>query len=115
MEETEVEEVAEGENDLESQKAAFLETLENDGYAEFGAYHVEKIKDGVYHMDEELKSCPGGANLPDYVDIETGETKTGVMNNPSSMYFVVTDNEVVMIDGGDVLRSQEKFDSAKML
>ncbi|MBR4163790.1 MAG: MBL fold metallo-hydrolase, partial [Solobacterium sp.] len=115
VEETEVEEVAEGENDLESQKTAFLETLEKDGYAEFGAYHVEKIKDGVYHMDEELKSCPGGANLPDYVDIDTGETKTGVMNNPSSMYFVVTDNEVVMIDGGDVLRSQEKFDSAKAI
>lgn len=31
------------------------------------------------------------------------------------MYFVVTDNEVVMIDGGDVLRSQEKYDSAKLI
>jgi glyoxylase-like metal-dependent hydrolase (beta-lactamase superfamily II) len=66
-------------------------------------------------MDEETKEVPGGANIPDYKDRETGEEKTEVMNNPSSMYFVVTDNEVVMIDGGDVLRSEEKYESAKSI
>ncbi|MBR2811346.1 MAG: MBL fold metallo-hydrolase, partial [Solobacterium sp.] len=106
---------AEGETSPDDAIAAFKEALEKDGYAEMGSYKVEKMRDGIYHMDEETKAVPGGATIPDYIDRETGETKTGVMNNPSSMYFVVTDNEVVMIDGGDVLRSQEKYDSAKAI
>ena len=109
------EEPAAEERDIEAEKAAFKAALENDGYAEMGSYKVEKMRDGVYHMDEETKACPGGSNLAAYIDRETGEEKTGVMNNPSSMYFVVTDNDVVMIDGGDVLRSQEKFDSARAI
>ena len=103
------------ERDIEAEKAAFKEDLEKEGYAELGSYKVEKMRDGVYHMDEETKACPGGATLAPYVDRVTGEKVTGVMNNPSSMYFVVTENEVVMIDGGDVLRSQEKYDSAKAI
>ena len=105
----------EEERDIEAEKAAFKAALEKDGYAEMGSYKVELMRDGVYHMDEETKAYPGGSTLAAYIDRETGEEKTGVMNNPSSMYFVVTDNEVVMIDGGDVLRSEEKFQSAKAI
>ncbi|MBQ7991449.1 MAG: MBL fold metallo-hydrolase, partial [Solobacterium sp.] len=103
------------ERDIEAEKEAFKAALEKDGYAEIGSYKVEKMRDGVYHMDEETKAFPGGSTLDPYIDVVTGEEVTGVMNNPSSMYFVVTDNEVVMIDGGDVLRSQEKYDSAKAI
>ncbi len=106
--------IAEG-TDIEAQKAAFKSTLASKGNAEIGSYKVEKIKDGVYHMDENTTTVPGGATIPDYIDRETGETVSGVLNNPSDMYFVVTGKEVVMIDGGDVLRSQEKYDSAKFI
>ncbi|MBQ9824658.1 MAG: MBL fold metallo-hydrolase, partial [Solobacterium sp.] len=103
------------ERDIEAEKEAFKAALEKDGYAEIGSYKVEKMRDGVYHMDEETKAFPGGSTLDPYIDRVTGEEVSNVMNNPSSMYFVVTDNEVVMIDGGDVLRSQEKYDSAKAI
>ena len=106
---------AEEERDIEAEKAAFKAALEKDGYAELGSYKVEKMTDGVYHMDEETKAVPGGATIPDYIDRETGETKTGVMNNPSSMYMVVNEKGLTMIDAGDVLRSQEKYDSARAI
>lgn len=81
------EEVARDEN---AEKQAFLETLEKEGYAEVGAYKVEKIKDNIYHMDEGIKALPGGATDAD-----------GNRNNPSSIYFVVEDNEILIVDGGN--------------
>ena len=105
----------EKERDIEAEKAAFKAALEADNYAEMGSWKVELMKDGIYHMDEETKAVPGGATIPDYKDRVTGETVSGVMNNPSSIYFVVTENALTVIDGGDVLRSQEKYDSAKAI
>ncbi|MBE6110877.1 MAG: MBL fold metallo-hydrolase, partial [Erysipelotrichaceae bacterium] len=105
----------EEERDIEAEKAAFKAALEADGYAEMGSYKVEKMKDGIYHMDEETRAVPGGATIPDYIDRVSGEKVTGVMNNPSSMYLVVNETGLTMIDAGDVLRSQEKFDSARAI
>lgn len=76
--------------DLEAEKTEFLDTLNQDGYAEVGAYKVEKIKDNIYHMDEATKSLPGGAT-----------NEKGDMNNPSSVYFVTDGNSLLIVDGGN--------------
>ena len=70
----------------------FLADLEDDGYAELDAWKVEAIagKDNVYHMDESTTALPGGAYDED-----------GNMNNPSSIYFVISDDEVLIVDGGN--------------
>ncbi len=78
-----------------------------DGYAEAGAWKVEAVKgkENVYHMDEETEALPGGANDAD-----------GNMNNPSSIYFVVGETEVLIVDGGNPsgVGSQKEAD-AKMI
>ncbi len=68
----------------------FLADLE-DGSAELGAYHVEKMQDGIYHMDESTAALPGGAT-----DSE------GNMNNPASIYFVQKNNELMIVDAGNM-------------
>ena len=68
----------------------FWDDLNEDGYVEVGKYKVEKIKENVYHMDEGIQALPGGAN-----------DEAGNMNNPSSIYFVERDDEVLMVDLGN--------------
>lgn len=68
----------------------FWTDLNEDGYVEVGKYKVEKIKENVYHMDEDIQALPGGAN-----------DESGNMNNPSSIYFVERDDEVLMVDLGN--------------
>jgi len=68
----------------------FLADLADDGYAELGKYKVEKIKENIYHWDEGTKALPGGAT-----DAE------GNFNNPSSMYFVLGEDGVVLVDLGN--------------
>lgn len=90
-------------NDLLGNNNSFLEDL-NDGYAELGRYKVEKINDNVYHWDEGTKDLPGGAT-----DDE------GVMNNPSSMYFVVDENGVILVDLGNGSQKEEDINNAKTI
>lgn len=68
----------------------FWTDLNEDGYVEVGKYKVEKIKENVYHMDEDIQALPGGAN-----------DEAGNMNNPSSIYFVEREDEVLMVDLGN--------------
>ena len=68
----------------------FWTDLNEDGYVEVGKYKVEKIKENVYHMDEGIQALPGGAN-----------DEAGNMNNPSSIYFVEREDEVLMVDLGN--------------
>lgn len=75
---------------LDTTGNAFLEDLTADGYAELGKYKVEKIKDNIYHWDEGTKALPGGA-----------QDENGVMNNPSSMYFILNEEGVILIDLGN--------------
>lgn len=75
---------------LDATGDAFLEDLTADGYAELGKYKVEKIKDNIYHWDEGTKALPGGA-----------QDENGVMNNPSSMYFILNEEGVILIDLGN--------------
>lgn len=89
-----------GERDLEAEKAAFLEDLSEDGYAEVGTYKVELIKEGVYHMDEGIQSNPGG-------DVD----ENGVFHNPSSMYFVDEGEEVLMVDNGNPAQGDAEMDA----
>ena len=70
-------------------ESEFWKALNEKGIVENDTYKVERIRDNVYHMDEETSTLPGGA------------TKDGVMNNPSSIYFVVDGDEVLMIDLGN--------------
>ena len=91
---------ASAERDTEAEKAAFLETLETNGYAEVGKYKVEKIIDGVYHMDEATIALPGGATDAD-----------GNMNNPSSIYFVIEDGEVLIVDSGNTASGEKETDA----
>ncbi|MBR2811296.1 MAG: MBL fold metallo-hydrolase, partial [Solobacterium sp.] len=86
--------------DLEAEKAAFLATLNADGYAEVGKYKVEKLTDNVYHMDEGTKALPGGA-----------EDENGAMNNPSSIYFAVEDNDVLIVDLGNPATGDVELDA----
>lgn len=84
----------------------FLTDLQDDGYAELGAWKVEHIKDNIYHMDEETEALPGGATDED-----------GNMNNPSSIYFVVEEDELLVIDGGNPSTegSQKEADAKTIL
>lgn len=77
--------------DVTAEKAAFLAKLKKDGVAEVGAYHVEKIKDGIYHMDEGTDALPGGAY-----------DASGAMNNPSSIYLVEKANKLLIVDAGNM-------------
>lgn len=86
--------------DSASEKAAFLSALNANGYAEVGGYKVEKIKDNVYCMDEATKSLPGGAKDAD-----------GNMNNPSSIYFVESDNDVLVVDLGNPAAGEKETDA----
>lgn len=86
-----------------SEQKTFLETLTRDGYAEVGKYKVEKIIDNVYHMDESTLALPGGSTDSD-----------GNMNNPSSIYFVIDDEEVLIIDSGNPA-SEDKETDAKII
>ena len=70
-------------------ESEFWKALNEKGIVENDTYKVERIRDNVYHMDEGTSALPGGA------------TKDGVMNNPSSIYFVVDGDEVLMIDLGN--------------
>lgn len=90
-------------NDLLGNNNSFLEDL-NDGYAELGRYKVEKINDNVYHWDEGTKDLPGGAT-----------DDKGVMNNPSSMYFVVDENGVILVDLGNGSQKEEDINNAKTI
>lgn len=83
---------------------AFLADLNEDGYAELGRYKVEKIKDNIYHWDEGTKKLPGGA-----VD------DNGVSNNPSSMYFVLEDDGVLLVDLGNGSQNNEDIQNAKTI
>ena len=84
---------------------AFLADLQDDGYAELGKYKVEKIKDNIYHWDEGTTALPGGA----YDD-------EGNMNNPSSMYFIVEDNDVILVDlGNGAAKDSEDEANAKTI
>lgn len=85
--------------DSASEKAAFLSALNANGYAEVGGYKVKKIKDNVYCMDEATKSLPGGAKDAD-----------GNMNNPSSIYFVESDNDVLVVDLGNPAAGEKETD-----
>lgn len=75
---------------LSQESTEFLNELTKEGYAEVGKYKVEKITNGVYHMDEGIKSLPGGAT-----------DENGNMNNPSSIYFVDEGDHVLIVDGGN--------------
>ncbi len=86
--------------DISAEKEAFLETLQADGYAEVGAYKVELIRDNVYHMDEGTVALPGGAT-----------TEEGGMNNPSSIYFVVEEDEVLVVDLGNPALGEAEIDA----
>lgn len=105
QEKTETEEAPaanETERDLDAESTKFLETVTKDGYAEVGQFKVEKIKDNIYHMDEGTKALPGGA-----------VNEQGVMNNPSSIYFVVEENDLLIVDGGNPAGDDisKKFDA----
>lgn len=89
---------------LDENNSEFLKTLMKDGYAELGRYKVEKIKDNVYHWDEGTKKLPGGAT-----------DENGAMNNPSSMYFVFTEDGVVLVDLGNGSQNEEVFKTLKQL
>lgn len=89
---------------LNAEGNAFLTDLNDDGYAELGRYKVEKIKDNIYHWDEGTKKLPGGA-----VD------DNGVSNNPSSMYFVLEDDGVLLVDLGNGSQNNEDIQNAKTI
>ena len=82
----------------------FLEDLNADGYAELGRYKVEKLKDNIYHWDEGTRSLPGGAT--------DGE---GNMNNPSSMYFIVDEDGVILVDLGNGSKDPNDLKNAKTI
>lgn len=82
----------------------FLADLNEDGYAELGRYKVEKIKDNIYHWDEETNSLPGGAT-----------NDKGEMNNPSSMYFILEDDGVILVDLGNGSQNEEDISNAKKI
>ena len=89
---------------LDENNSEFLKTLMKDGYAELGRYKVEKIKDNVYHWDEGTKKLPGGAT-----------DENGAMNNPSSMYFVLSEDGVVLVDLGNGSQNEEDIQNAKTI
>ncbi len=68
-------------------KETFLSTLQTDGYVEVGPWKVERIQNDIYHMDTETKAWRGGEC-----------NAQGVVNNPSSIYFVQEETGTVMID-----------------
>lgn len=88
----------------ESEKAFLTDLNEADGYAELGKYKVEKMTDKIYHWDEGTKDLPGGAT-----------NSSGAMNNPSSMYFVVEDSGVVLVDLGNGATEEEDLANAKTI
>lgn len=77
----------------------FWSILNSEGSVEYGTYKIEKIKDGIYHMDESTEALPGGATDSD-----------GNINNPSSIYFIEGDDTVLMVDlGNPVSGNSELF------
>ncbi len=94
------ESTASGTRDLAKEEQTFRQALDTDGYGEVGKYKVEKIKDHVYHMDEGTKALPGGATDSD-----------GNMNNPSSIYFVESDNSILMVDLGNPASGEAETDA----
>ena len=88
--------------ELDPNGNAFLTDLTDDGYAELGRYKVEKIKDNIYHWDEGTKKLPGGAT-----------DESGVTNNPSSMYFVLEEDGVLLVDLGNGSENDEDIQNAK--
>ena len=89
--------------ELDPNGNAFLTDLTDDGYAELGRYKVEKIKDNIYHWDEGTKKLPGGAT-----------DESGVTNNPSSMYFVLEEDGVLLVDLGNGTENDEDIQNAKL-
>ena len=89
---------------LDAEGNDFLTDLNADGYAELGRYKVEKIKENIYHWDEGTKELPGGANDAD-----------GNMNNPSSMYFVLSEKGVVLVDLGNGSSNEEDIQNAQTI
>ncbi len=75
-------------------KSSFITELKLTGYAEIGELKVERISEHVYHMDEATKVCPAG--------MLREEDDPASFNNPSSIYFVEEDNELLMIDCGNL-------------
>lgn len=90
--------------ELDPNGNAFLTDLTDDGYAELGRYKVEKIKDNIYHWDEGTKKLPGGAT-----------DESGVTNNPSSMYFVLEEDGVLLVDLGNGSENDEDIQNAKTI
>jgi glyoxylase-like metal-dependent hydrolase (beta-lactamase superfamily II)/poly(3-hydroxybutyrate) depolymerase len=92
----------------EEQKENFTASLATDGYAEVGEYKVSLIEgtSNVYLMDEETVEDPGGFR------------ENGSMNNPSSIYIVVEENEVLIVDGGnpiDLTTEADKLEDAAFI
>ena len=89
---------------LDASSNEFLADLQADGYAELGRYKVEKIKDNIYHWDEGTKDLPGGA-----------KDEQGNMNNPSSMYFVLSEDGVILVDLGNGSTDETDIANAKTI
>ena len=75
-------------------KEKFLAALEQEGYAEHGYYSVENLGNQIYHMHEGTKTVPPGTLR------NPGDPAS--MNNPSSVYFAVEGDELLVIDGGNI-------------
>lgn len=91
-------------NTAESRKE-FKDKLEKENYAEVNGWKVEKLKDGIYHMDEATKALPGGAT-----------DENGNMNNPSSIYFLLEEKTAMIIDGGNpYLNDEAKAEGSRLI
>ena len=79
-----------------SPEDTMLNTLLEKGYVETENLGVTKVSgelgviEGVYHVDESLQDCPGSVD-----------------NNGSSMYFIVDEKEVLLIDAGNGFYSND--------
>jgi glyoxylase-like metal-dependent hydrolase (beta-lactamase superfamily II)/poly(3-hydroxybutyrate) depolymerase len=92
----------------EEQKENFSASLASDGYAEVGEYKVSLVEGttNVYLMDEETVEDQGSFR------------EDGTMNNPSSIYIVVEENEVLIVDGGnpiDPTTESDKLEDAAFI
>lgn len=86
----------------------FMRILEKDGYAETKCFKVEKLAEKIYHMDEGTSIHPAGCLMnPD---------DPSSMNNPSSIYFVKGEHELLVIDGGNIPEAgSDKEECARMI
>ena len=82
--------ISDNEIELQANDNTFLTDLSDDDYAELGKYKIEKIKDNIYHLDEGTKALPGEA-------IDDNDN----MTTPSSMYFIIEDEGVILIELGN--------------